>query len=178
MADTNWIPFASTALGAVIALGGALLSGARNDRAQRGRDRETDRLNTYIDFTLALDAAHAALRDVARVQPGDADRKTAASYAVHESGLYGVRERLLMSASPALVTAGEAAFGRLIDIRNAVRSGVMLSTREFHDVYHRFAEALWTFRVTARVELGQNLLKPGDLDRETWAEREGCVLCE
>jgi hypothetical protein len=139
--------------------------------------RESDRLKTYVDFALALDTAHAALREVARTSPDDADRHTAASSAVHESGLYGVRERLLMSASPALVTAGEAAFGWLIGIRNAVRSGVILSTPEFHDVYHPFAEALWTFRVTARVELGQNLLNPGDLDRKSWSEREGCALC-
>ncbi|MFC6015634.1 hypothetical protein ACFP2T_05440 [Plantactinospora solaniradicis] len=177
MANTNWIPIASTALGAVIALGGALLAGARNDRGQRRRDRESDRLKTYVDFALALDIAHAALREVARIPSDDTERYTAASSAVQQSGLYGVRERLLMSASVALVTDGEAAFVRLIGIRNAVRSGVMLSTPEFHEVYHPFAEALWTFRVSTRVELGQNLLRPGDLDRESWSEREGCALC-
>jgi hypothetical protein len=177
MANSDWIPVASTALGAVIALGSGLLAGARNDRGQRRRDRESDRLRTYVDFALALDAAHAALREVARTPADDAARRLAASSAVHDSGLYGVRERLLMSASPTLVISGEAAFGRLIDIRNAVRSGVMLSTPEFHDVYHPFAEALWRFRVAVRVELGQNALDPGDLDRESWSERAGCALC-
>ncbi|WBB88170.1 hypothetical protein O7542_13770 [Micromonospora sp. WMMC264] len=177
MAAASWIPVVSTALGAVIALGGGLLAGARNDRGQRRRDRESDRLKTYVDFALALDTAHAALREVARTPSGDASRRVAASAAVHESGLYGVRERLLMSGSPALVVSGEAAFGRLIDIRNAVRSGVMVSTTELHDVYHPFAQALWRFRIVARVELGQRELSPGDLDREDWSERAGCALC-
>ncbi|RAO30075.1 hypothetical protein ONO86_05627 [Micromonospora noduli] len=177
MADINWIPFASTALGAVIALAGALLAGVRNDRGQRHRDRESDRLRTYVDFALALDEAHAALREVARTPQDEPVRGVAASAAVHAAGLYGVRERLLMSASPALVTAGESAFDRLIGIRNAVRSGVVLSTRDYHDVYHPFADALWTFRVAARVEVGQNLLNPDDLNRESWSERERCALC-
>jgi len=177
MADTSWIPVASTALGAVIALGGGLLTGARNDRSQRRRDRESDRLKTYVDFALALDTAHAALREVARTSSGDADRQAAATAAVHESGLYGARECLLMTGSPALGVGGEAVFGRLIDIRNAVRSGVMVSTVELHDVYHPFAEALWKFRIAARVELGQRKLSPGDLNREDWSEQAGCALC-
>jgi hypothetical protein len=177
MADSSWIPIAGTALGAVIALGGTVLSGVRTDRSQRRRDRESDRLRTYIDFALALDAAHAALREVARIPPEESRRYKAASSAVHTSGLYSVRERLLMSASPALVTAGEMAFGRLIGIRNAVRTGAVLSGREYHDVYHPFAEALWSFRVAARVELGQNRLDPGSLDRESWSERERCAVC-
>ena len=123
MADNSWIPFAGTALGAVIALGGTVLAGARNDRGQRRRDRETDRIRTYVDFAVALDTAHAALREVARTAADDPGRYVAGSSAVQASGLYGVRERLLMSASRALVTAGETAFGRLIDIRNAVRAG-------------------------------------------------------
>jgi hypothetical protein len=177
MADSSWIPFAGTALGAVIALGGTLLSGVRNDRGQRHRDRESERIKTYVDFALALDAAHAGVREVARTPPEEPGRYHAASSSVQASGLYGVRERLLMSASPALVTAGEAAFGRLIDIRNAIRGGVVLSSREYHDVYHPFAEALWAFRVAVRVELGQDALDPGDLDRESWSERERCALC-
>ena len=59
----NWIPFAGTALGAIIALGGTVLAGVRTDRSQRSRDRESDRLKTYVDFALALDTAHAALGD-------------------------------------------------------------------------------------------------------------------
>ncbi|MGA3490390.1 hypothetical protein ACK8GG_20550 [Micromonosporaceae bacterium DT55] len=177
MADTTWIPFASTALGAVIAFGGTVLAGVRNDRSQRRRDRESDRLRTYIDFAVALDEAHAALREVARTPPDEPGRSAAASSAVQASGMYSVRERLLMSASPALVTAGEAAFDRLIGVRNAVRSGVVLSAREYHDAYHPFAEALWMFRVAARVEVGQNRLAPNHLDRESWSERERCARC-
>ena len=154
-----------------------MLTGTRADRSQRQRDRETDRIRTYVDFALALDTAHAALREVARTPADDPNRYGAGSSAVQASGLYGVRERLLMSASSVMVTAGETAFARLIDIRNAVRAGAMRSSRELHDVYHPFAEALWSFRVAARVELGQNSLNPGDLDRQSWSEREQCPVC-
>ncbi|MDG4798303.1 hypothetical protein [Micromonospora sp. WMMD1082] len=177
MAASNWIPIAGTALGAVIALGGTILAGVRNDRGQRRRDRESDRFRTYVDFALALDAAHAGLREVARDRAEDLDRRGAALSAVHASGLYSVRERLLMSASPAVMEAGERAFSRLIDIRDAIRSGAALSSRGYHDAYHPFAEALWTFRVAVRVEIGQSRLDPVDLDRESWSERERCAVC-
>nr|WP_152332246.1 hypothetical protein [Micromonospora purpureochromogenes] len=176
MADGNWVPLVSTALGAVVALGGTLLAGIRNDRGQRNRDRESDRVRAYVDFALALDTAHANLRAVARSHHA-ADQYAAALSAVHESGLYGVRERLLISATPDLAKAGEAAFARLIGIRNAIRSGVALPTREYHDAYHAFAEALWAFRVAVRTELGQSRLSPEDLNRSSWSEREGCALC-
>ncbi|MBM2618751.1 hypothetical protein JIG36_24645 [Actinoplanes sp. LDG1-06] len=174
---SDWVPIVSAACGAVIALTGSLLTGVRADRSQRSRDRESERLSTYAEFAVALDAAHAALREVARSDPADEDRYTRAVAAVHDSKTYSIRERLLMSGSPELVRSGEEAFLRLVAIRNAVRTGARLSTSEFHDVYHPFAEALWTFRIAVRRELGQESFAPDDLGRVSWSEQETCPRC-
>ena len=177
MADMSWLPVAGAAVGAVIALAGTLVTSIRADRTQRSRDRESERLKTYIDFAQALETTHGALRVVARSAPDDPDRSSAAGQAVHDSGIYGVRERLLMSGTAELVEAGETAFGRLIGVRDAVRGGAVLSGRAYHDAYHAYAEALWTFRVTARRALGQRPITPGELGRVSWSEREQCPEC-
>jgi hypothetical protein len=177
MPDPGWLPVAGTGVGAVIALAGTLVASVRTDRSQRRRDRETDRLRSYVDFALALDAAHSTLRDVARTTRGP-DRFAAAVHGVGESGLYGVRERLLMSGSTHLVATAEVAFARLIGIRNVVRAGAALSSPEYHDAYHAFSEALWGFRIAARRELGQSLLTPAEMDRTSWSEREQCPVCD
>ncbi len=61
---------------------------------------------------------------------------------MQHSGVYRVRERLLMSATIGGVMAGESAFLRLVEVRNTVRAGAALSTPEYHSAYHPFAEAL------------------------------------
>jgi hypothetical protein len=172
----DWLPVVATVIGAVTALGATLVADIRRDRSQRTRDRALDRWQTYVDFAMALDAAHAALREVARTASAP-DRRAAAGQAIHESGVYRVRERVLMSASGDLVRAGEAVFLRLIEIRDAVRKGAMVSTPAFHDVYHPFAEALWTFRAAVRTELGEKEITPAALGRPSWSEREDCDLC-
>lgn len=177
MANSGWIPVVAAAVGGVIAFAGTLLGGVRSDRNQRRRQLETDRLHAYVEFVLALDKAHAALRDVARKTIPDTDRYTVATQDVDASGLYGTREQLLLSGSPHSVKAAEVAFMRLIEIRNAVGGGAALSDERYHDAYHAFAEALWGFRMAARGELGQPGLAPAELERVSWSEREHCPVC-
>lgn len=177
MADTSWVPIAGAAVGAVIALAGALMTGIRADRAQRSRDREAERLTTYVEYAQTLEAAHAALRLVARGRADDPDRSFAAGQAVQDSGIYGVRERLLMSGSTELVQACETAFGRLIGVRDAVRGGSALSGRGYHDAYHAYAEALWALRGAVRTVMGQRPITPAELGRISWSEREECPAC-
>lgn len=174
---SDWVPIVSTAGGAIIALAGTLVAGVRTDRSQRSRDREAERLATYAEFAVALDGAHGALREVARDETAGLDRYTKASAAVHDSKIYSIRERLLMSGSSDLVQAGEQAFLRLVATRNAVRDGVRQSTREFHDLYHPYADALWTFRIAVRREMGQVPFVPDDVGKVSWSERETYPRC-
>jgi len=177
LADTSWMPIAGAAVGAVIALAGTLVAGIRADRAQRSREREAERLATYVEYAQTLEAAHAALRSVARGRTDDPDRSFAAGQAVQDSGIYRVRERLLMSGSTELVRACETAFGCLIGVRDAVRAGAGLSSRSYHDAYHAYAEALWALRGAVRTVLRQRPITPADLKRASWSEREECPVC-
>ncbi|MGC9667514.1 hypothetical protein ACNTMW_13265 [Planosporangium sp. 12N6] len=173
----DWMPIVSTAAGGVVALSGTLIADLRRSRTQRSRERELECWQNCIDFTLALDSAHGLLREVARTDAGATDRPDAAGDAIGRSGLYRAREKLLVSATPDLVTAGEAAFRRLIEIRDAVRSGAALRSESYHRAYHDFAEALWGFRMRVRTDFGHRPLTPQDLHKASWSEREQCVHC-
>lgn len=177
MADTSWVPVIGAAVGGAIALAGTVVTTVRTDRTQRRRDRESERLATYVDFALALDQAHGGLREVARSDADGSERAAAAGEAIGKANLYGVRERLLMSGTTELVQAGEAVFHRLIGIRDAVRDGAVPSGPAYHDAYHAFAEAIWTFRIAVRREVSQRPIQPADLGRVSWSEREQCAEC-
>ncbi|NLT53490.1 MAG: hypothetical protein GXX79_02745 [Actinomycetales bacterium] len=87
----DWLPLASTGLGAVIALSGSLLATSRTGHDQLDRERKTYRRQTYIEFATALDAAHAALRTMIREPAAPQDRRVRARAAVGDSGLFRVR---------------------------------------------------------------------------------------
>ncbi len=76
-----------------------------------------------------------------------------------------------------LVKAGELAYQRLIATRNVIRSGAALSSQDYHQTYHAYAEAIWQLRMAARVDLDQARLEPADLERRSWSERENCRGC-
>ncbi|PTA43217.1 helix-turn-helix domain-containing protein [Micromonospora sp. RP3T] len=130
-----------------------------------------------IDLLIAMDLAHNRLRHLARAD-ADAEHRGAESLrSMQDSGLYSARERLLVSGSAALVTAGEFVFRRLVHIRNEVRNGADLDSTEYHRVYHAFAAALWAYRMTIRAELGQPAITPAQLDLIDWSDRDSCPAC-
>ncbi|SCF35472.1 Helix-turn-helix domain-containing protein [Micromonospora echinospora] len=134
-------------------------------------------LASGVAFMLALDATHGALRRVAGDDLSPPRRYDAANRAVHDAALYVAREQLLVSATVPVVAAGEAAFLRLIAIRDAIRTGAALASPEYHAVYHPFAESLWTFRMALRQAFGQEPVTPALLDRIDWSDRERCADC-
>jgi hypothetical protein len=172
-----WSSIIGGVCGAVIALAGALLTDAQRNRNQRNREHEAERMQYCMEFVLALDAAHGMLRDVARSPAQRLKRLDSANLAVHEAGVFAIRERLLMTGTADLVRIAETAFAQLIEIRNVVRVGADLQSADYHQSYHRFAEAIWQFRMTARTNLDQARLRPADLGRTSWSERESCHEC-
>ncbi|MFE0592072.1 helix-turn-helix domain-containing protein [Micromonospora echinospora] len=134
-------------------------------------------LASGVAFMLALDATHGALRRIADDDLPPPRRYDAANRAVHDAALYVAREQLLVSATVPVVAAGEAAFLRLIAIRDAIRTGAALASPEYHAVYHPFAESLWTFRMALRQGFGQEPVTPALLDRIDWSDRERCADC-
>lgn len=128
-----------------------------------------------IAFVLALDRAHGGLRGVARTPLQGIPRRDAANRIVDESGLYAARERVLVSCGVEQLAAAEAAFLRLIGIRDAVRSGAELESPSYHDAYHPFAEALWKLRMALRAAAGQSPVSPTAVGRRDWSDRERCT---
>lgn len=177
MADTSWIPVASTGVGAVIALAGTVVNGVRTDRTQRSRDRESERLGTYVEFAVAVHDAHSALREVARSAVNLEEKAVAAGQALQTTKVYGIRERLLMSATTKMLNASEGLFFALVALRDAIRAGAELSGAAYHDAYHAYADATWKFRMAARQELSQRPIAPRDVGRISWSEREECPVC-
>jgi hypothetical protein len=149
------LPLIATAIGAVIALSGTLLTDARRDRQQRDRDNQQVRRETYVGFALALNAGHDGLRQLGNSAVPESERPAAANRVLSEAGLYGARERLLMIATDPVAAAGEAAFLRLTEIRDVVRAGATTASDGYRAAYRRWAEAVWQFRMTVRGELGQ-----------------------
>jgi hypothetical protein len=173
----TWAALVSAAVGAVLALSGSMLVEVRRDRQQRLRDRQTERRRSAVELTLALNAALGALRDVARAGAQPADRAAAVTRAFGDSGLYAAREHLLLSGTPALVAVAEDAFHRIVEVRNAVRSGEGLDSLAYHDAYHDYAESLWRFRLAVREDLGERGLTPANIRQHDWSDRERCRIC-
>jgi hypothetical protein len=171
------LPLISTAAGAVIALSGALVADIGRDRRQRNRDTEQMRWSVYADFALALNAAHAGLRGVGETSKSTSELREMVNRALTDAELYGARERLLMIATEQIVKAGETVFSRLIDIRDVIRGGASTRSRQYHDVYHPYAEAIWLFRQAVRVDFRQRTFAPKSVDRPSWSERESCAFC-
>jgi hypothetical protein len=177
MCAVEWLTILSTAVGAMAALVGTVLAYKVRSRDEAGREFRAERRHSYIDFLVALDAAHGELRVVADSAAGT-DRRTAAALAMTESHVYEAREKLLMSASPAVIKACEQAFRSVGDLRKAIRAGARTGEKEYHDPYHVFAEALWRLRLAIRQDLGGTALSPADLDKQSWDGRADCPVCE
>src|SRR5687768_5601341 len=171
------LPLVATVIGAVIALSGTLLADVRRDRRQRDRDDERFRRETYVDFVLALNAAHNGLRDVGDSAPPADDRRAAVTRVITEADQFAAREQLLMTAPAPLVEEGETTFARLIAIRTAIAAGAKTRSREYHDAYHPFADALWRFRLAVRADFRQRPFTPASVDHTSWSEREDCDVC-
>ena len=173
----EWLPLVSTALGAVIALSGSLLTSMRSGRDQLDREREAHRRQAYLDFAAGLNSAHAALRAVIGAPATSEHRRALADAAVGESGLYRVREQLLMLGSATVATAGESAFLALIEVRDVARTTTGLDSEAYHDAYHQLASELWNFRVVVRADVGERPFTSVEFGRSDWSERHECVLC-
>ena len=90
---------------------------------------------------------------------------------------YVAREQLLLAGTSEIVVAGEEVFHRLVDVRDAVRSGASLDAVAYHDAYHAFSDALGKFRLAVRADLDEPTLTPADVERPDWSDRDRCTIC-
>jgi hypothetical protein len=178
MCTVDWIPLISTAVGAAVALIGTMLADTLRSRGEHHRDNRIDRRRSYLDFVLALEGAHSRLRDVADPKATFPDLRQETSRAMGEGRVYEAREKLLMSASPAVVTAGERALRGLGALRDTVAAGAKRRTPAYHDAYHEYAGTLWRLRMSIREDLGAPGLTPADLNKPSWDSRQTCAFCQ
>lgn len=77
MCTVEWTSLVSTAVGATVALVGTLFAYKVRSRDEFGREHRVERRQSYLDFLVALDGAHARLREVADSE--DPQRRQAAA---------------------------------------------------------------------------------------------------
>lgn len=177
MSVVDWTTLVSTAVGAAIAFSGTVVADHLRRRDSRHRYSYGERQRAYSEMVLALGAGLDRLRDVAQSERRHDKLTTATGKAVSEAGVYVAREKILMTAEPAVAQAAEDAFDGLIGVRDAVRSGAQLRTPAFHDAYHPYADKMWLLRKAIRADLKAPVLHPNDLGRSQWSGRADCEVC-
>ena len=178
MCIVDWLTVLSTAVGGAIALLGSIIAFAMRSREERSRSVRADRKHGYVEYLIALDAAHAKLRQIADPDDPPDDIAVRSRRVFGEAGVYEAREKLLLSANPSVVVPAEEALRRLAALRTAVRDGAKLHTMPYHEGYHPYAEALWRLRRSIRVDLGSAALTAKDLDKPSWDEQANCDFCQ
>lgn len=168
----------SAAIGASAALGGTLLAHLLRSRGERVRDDQAGRRQSYLDFVLALGDAHSRLRLVADGARSPAELRRETTLVMSGSGAYEAREKFLMAAAPTVVGAGEVAFNRIVQLRDAVRDGARPGSAKFHDAYHDLSAATWQLRQAVRHDLGTARLTLTDVGKLSWDSRQHCEVCQ
>ncbi|MEU6272368.1 hypothetical protein ABZ871_08105 [Streptomyces populi] len=146
----EWAALVGTVLGALTTLAGSSWS----EHLRARRDRQTrdvsQRQEAHVALVLACNASHEHLRRIARGDAIGAERQDACRDALLEAGLFAQRERLLVTASPDVVRAAEAAHRSLLGIRDLIGSGETTDAETYREAYARYASALWQLRQAMR----------------------------
>lgn len=173
----DWLTILATIAGGAAALLGTVLAHSLGSREERKRSNSVARRDSYVAYLVALDAGFGRLRQLADPDDPPDNLTVQVRRAFGEAGVYEARERLLLVGNPSVLGPAEQVLRRLGAVRTAVRDGVKLHTRAFHDVYHPYAEALWRLRVAIRQDLGSAPLTPSDVDKESWDSQAACDFC-
>src|SRR5262249_59554267 len=98
--------------------------------------------------------------------------------AITESGIFSARETFIVTANQTLLRAGENTLDALMEMYRRVRNGAQTNTLEYHEAYHRYAEAIWALRQVARADLGAAPISPADVGKESWDSQADCDFCQ
>lgn len=150
----QWTALAATALGAIIAFSGSVLSEFIRSRREERKSRTQTKHQVAIDFILAANRAHGLLRRVAWQAMEASQLQKAARNAVGNSGLHDAREQVLISAPHGMALATERAFFAVIAIRDAIASGSRLDSPAYRQAKGDFDHAIWSVRQAAREDIG------------------------
>ncbi|MFI8392436.1 hypothetical protein [Streptomyces sp. NPDC085540] len=115
----------------------------------------------HVAFVLACNASHEDLRRVARSAP-EGERWATCRDVLLEAGVFMQRERLLVTASPAVVIAAETVQRYLVAIRDLIGAGENLEGDAYGQAYALYANSLWQLRQSMRVDADSPVLDLSD----------------
>ncbi|MFF7154968.1 CchlQ [Streptomyces sp. NPDC008139] len=173
----DWGTLVATLSGGGIAISGTVLADHLRRRHEDGRGTDARRRAVYIDFISATGVCHAGLRRIAQNPGAEPDVDAASRAALDDAGIYEARERLFIDASTAVAGAGQAMFEHLRAVQRAVAAGAASTSVAFHEVYHPYLGAVWTYRVAVRRELEGLSLSPEAFGWSEWDGKDRCPIC-
>lgn len=154
LVSMSWIALVSTALGAVVGLGSALLSDRVRWGRERGERQLTTQRDTYVAYLSALHEANQALRVVSLGdQTAEVARDLAARAAFRDSGLVQAREHIVLTASEPVVVAADAAFRALRALRDRIAQGQGVHSPGYEADLTRYGDRLQSLRNAIRKDL-------------------------
>ena len=167
---------ASIVIGAVLALGGALLTDRMRGRSELSREDRAVRRQCYLNFLGAVDGAYGRLRALANP---DADRPSPEDVrpVLGVEGVFRSRQELLVTASPGVARAGEQAIKHLDRLADAVANGHDRNSPTYHDAFHDFCDSQWLLRLAIRRDLRVEKIPNADLAALGWTTSSHCEYC-
>jgi hypothetical protein len=150
----DWLPLASTLLGALIGVGSTLaVDRAKWRRDQERQARETRR-TVYVEFLGALNTARESLWTLSRgIIPPGKRREDATREVLHESEVWITGERLLITAPQTVIDVADTATKELRHLRDVVSAGYTTESPELRQAESTYVDALMNLRATIRNDL-------------------------
>ncbi|WP_277441666.1 hypothetical protein [Streptomyces sp. SPB162] len=150
----EWTTLVGTGLGAVLGVGSTLLGEHVRWRRTIRDNRLQDRRNLYVDCLVALRRAHEAMRLAADEEHTSPQVKAARIRQLFQaSGCDEARERLILTATDAVMSAIDASYHSLRDVREILASGSSLTSASYQTARQAHGDATRAARVVLRSEL-------------------------
>ncbi|MDQ0793272.1 hypothetical protein [Streptomyces sp. B1I3] len=153
----GWTTVAGTLVGAVIALGSALLIERRRDRRELARDWRSSRKDLYSTYLSTLARARSELWAVARDVDLPAEERSRAARAAF-AGCYDLRYQFEVFAPRSVVEPALLYFRRVRDLRDSVGAGLRHGVPEYDLRAEQIADALHRVRDAMRSDMGTDAM--------------------
>ncbi|MFI7276759.1 hypothetical protein [Streptomyces sp. NPDC049879] len=151
-----WFTLLSAVVGALIATGSTAFLEQRRWRRDRHDQGQTLRRELYGAYLAQLSATRNDFRSLARDEAATVPER-AATARDSFAPCYGLRYQVAVTAPAAVVTASEATFRRLRDMRETVSDGTLAGETPYDRAGGHYEDALALLRTTMRTDLGADL---------------------
>ncbi|MFD8421651.1 hypothetical protein [Streptomyces sp. NPDC059466] len=153
----TWISLLATLVGAVIAMGSALLVERRKTQRETTAEWHRTRRELYTRFLAAHAQAGSDLRNLAATPTLDADERYRQARAAY-THCYASRHELELLAPQAVVGPAEKCSGAVRGMRDAVSSGLLLESDQFSELTRQYLDLRLQTRDAMRADLGTDVV--------------------